>query len=261
MLETGLHRISREDYDSIDAVSWSIAKPLRRSPAHCLAALKGKTSEALSLGIAGHMAVLEPEKFATAHIWTGAVRRGKEWEAFKASAGNEPIFTAEEAMTAKSIARAIQSNPIAQRYLQGGESELSVLCELEKVQVKARIDYVSSAIVEFKTTTDASPRMFGVQVAKLDYLGQCALYRDAHHAVTQKLLPVVFIAAEKEAPWAVQTYRVPEELLLMGRAVYRPLLWKWAECRERNAWPAYADGELELRLPAWAYRESFEDAA
>lgn len=258
-LATGLHRIDRATYDDLDRASWSIIKPMGRSPAHCLEALKGRESKALAQGIAGHLAVLEPDEFAKCAVWTGAVRRGKEWDAFRAANAGRVILTEDEALTAAALGKAVRSHKVAGRYLAEGEAELSVLWGHEGVDCKSRVDFRSGAgvLLELKTTTDASPRGFGAQVARLDYLGQAAMYADGFADASGERLPVVFVAVEKEPPYVVQCYRVPESLLLLGRNRYRDLLSRWAQCRGANSWPGYAENELELRLPPWAMAEDW----
>src|ERR1039458_6598534 len=99
-------RISRAEYDPIKGVSITKLKDLRRSPQHYQYGLvHPKTSGALTLGIAAHIAVLEPDRFATEFaIWdrttdAGAMspRRGQHWDAFRASYADRTILTPKEA--------------------------------------------------------------------------------------------------------------------------------------------------------------------
>jgi hypothetical protein len=53
-------RVPRDEYDAINAMNITRLKELRRSPLHFL--MSPKTSDAMTLGIATHVAVLEPER-------------------------------------------------------------------------------------------------------------------------------------------------------------------------------------------------------
>ena len=65
-------RVPRAEYDAIEAISITRLKELRRSPQHYRYALEHpKHTDALTLGIATHVAVLEPERFERDFaIWT-----------------------------------------------------------------------------------------------------------------------------------------------------------------------------------------------
>ena len=99
-------RLPRADYDAIQAVSVTRLKELKRSPQHYQHALTNpRRSDALTLGIATHVAVLEPERFLKDFaIWERrteadamAPRRGKAWDEFCEANEGKSILTADEA--------------------------------------------------------------------------------------------------------------------------------------------------------------------
>lgn len=247
--------MTREEYDAIARPSWSEIKPLGRSVAHFFAALNGKRSTpALSMGSAADCAALEPHIFKTLPVYDG-VRRGKEWEAFKATHAGQTILTRDEHDTAEAMAEVLRRDPHASRHLSGGKSQVTVLWTVDGIGIKSRLDYLNGSVVEYKTTVDASPgpRGFGSQVARYDYLGQAAAYVDAIAQAGERKRHV-FIAQEKEPPYVCQVYLTPAADLLVGRQRYRELLEKWVACRALATPPtSYANGELELELPAWAF--------
>lgn len=260
-------RLSRDEYDGIQRVNWSTLKHMTRSPAHYRQQLLGggKDSDARKVGRAVHMAIFEPEDFAArCVVWTEGRRAGKAWEAFRAAnEGKEPLTEAEHAHCL-ALQQAAQSHPLAGKYLRGGMPEATALFSLPVpesiglplIECKARFDFIAdppiSALVDLKTTLDASPEGFGRQAWRYRYHAQAAFYVDGMRAATGRELPYVIVAIEKEPPHAVVVYRVPEAVLDVGREEYRNALARLAICRSESSWPGYAETELELELPRWA---------
>lgn len=268
-----ISQISRAEYDRIDAVNWSTLKHIAKSPAHYRHALLTRHSSegdttARKLGRVTHLAVLEPELFhSSVAVWTGGRRAGSEWKAFCEEHEGQELLTQEEFDHCVALNQAVLANPIAASYLSGGQREATLRWthEIEElpgypgalIECKARTDFIGRlALVDLKSTRDASPDGFGREVWKYRYHTQAAIYSDGYFAATGKRLPYVLIAAEKTAPLAVQVYVVPPAILERGRDEYRSLLERLAFCRRENRWPAYAEGELEVELPRWA---TFDD--
>lgn len=267
-MNNGIHfGVSREEYDRLGRVNWSNLKLMAKSPAHYrFNQLKKRAgTDAMKVGRATHVAVFEPEAFAsTCVLWDGGTRRGKEWDKFKAAHEGREILTEVEHEKCVAIGAAVRADATAAQYLAGGKSELTILWTHTvpavgqlpgySIDAKARVDFAADvgALVDLKTTRDASPEGFGRDSWRLGYHAQAAIYSDAYFAVTGRRLPYVLVAVESEAPYAVQTYRVPDIALELGREHYRGLMDRLALCRSENRWPAYGDGEMELNLPRWA---------
>lgn len=254
--------LAREEYDGLRGrVNWSKLKVLARSPAHYRHALfeDRHDTEAMRLGRCAHMAVLEPEVFPKAcAVWSGGRRAGKKWEQFRALAEHDgqEILKTEEVTFCLALQAAVRADPHAARYLTKGHAEPSVLSTIDGRACKSRFDFISTsepAIVDLKTTRDASPEGFAREVWRMRYDAQAAIYQDAYAAATGgQTLPVVLIAVEKEPPHLVQVYVVPEAVLDMGRYHYRGLLEALEECERTGVWGGYVDGVAELSLPKWA---------
>lgn len=270
--KTGIYTgVSREEYDLIDRMNFSVLTHMKKSPAHCLAAQMKRLkadSDALRFGRAGHVAALEPEKFRSQWTaWNGGTRRGKEWDAFqaKAAAAGLEILKQDEYEAVLDIATRVHSDEHAARYLRNGSSEVTLLWTHTQpgvggfeVLCKGRIDFAgeAGAIVDLKTTRDASPEAFAKQCWNLDYAARAAFYVDGEAAARRgNPLPYVLVAVEKDEPYVVQVYTVPVHILDMGRDVYRGHLARLAQCRRENRWPGYATGPLELGLPSWLQKD------
>lgn len=268
MLSDGAHPvIARDHYDRIDRTNFSTLKHIGRSPAHYhhRRTKPPQDTDAMKVGRVSHVATFEPERFLNSiAVWDGGTRRGKDWEAFKARNEGRELLTENEHTKCLSIQNAVRNSKLASRYVQKGRGEMTMLWTTElrgnKIPCKGRIDFDSqSAIVDLKTTKDASPDAFGRQCYDLHYATQAAWYVDGYFLATGIRKPYVVVAVENVEPFVVQPYTVPEDLLDIGRTEYLGWLDKLIFCREQNWWPGYADSELELTLPRWAYPPEDQD--
>jgi len=252
-------------YRKAAGVNVSSLKDLARSPLHYRHAKDNQkpTTAAMSLGTAAHCATLEPERFAEAFItWTGGIRRGKEWDAFKADAeaAQRLVLTEDERDTAQAIAEAVRACPEAMVYLRHGHAEVSMAWHHDEpvMLLKGRVDWLTvvdgcDVLVGLKTTRDLRPRKFAAQAADLCYHWQWSFYADGFERITGRTPLMVEIVVESAAPHAVAVYRIPEHVLERGRQEYREALEQLARCEARGVWPGPVVGEVEFDLPAWAY--------
>lgn len=266
-------RMPRTEYDTIIATSITRLKELRRSPQHYQWNLNNpRESDALTLGTATHVAVLEPERFDTDFaIWdrrtdAGAMspRRGQHWEAFSGVNHGKKILTADEAADAKTIAAAVRSDATAMQYLATGDPEITMEWTYGDRPCKGRGDWLTTirgvpTMVGLKTTRDCRLFQFGSQAAKLEYGMQWAWYRDGYQMITQAVPRVIEIVVESTAPHAVATYVIDNDILLQGRDNYIELLKVLSECEESGNWPGPVVGEQILTLPSWYYGEVTDD--
>jgi hypothetical protein len=273
----GMHRsIPRAAYERIERVNWSNLRHMKRSPKHYRAHLMQtlvEDTDAMRVGRAVHVATLEPETFrATYAVWDGGRRYGKEWEAFKAKQAGLEILTEEQYELVQAIADAALTDVTAAPYLHGGAAEATLLWTHTeptvegfadvRTECKGRVDmaHAGLAIIDLKTTRDASPDAFQRQCFNLDTYAQLAFYQDGYAAANGgEVLPCKIVAVENRHPFVVQVYTVPDDVLEVGRATYRSLLQTLAYCRHVNKWPGYHEGEVDLELPRWARSANDED--
>lgn len=248
--------MSREEYDALERENISKLKWMGRSPAHYQHYKKQPQEDtpAMKLGRAVHMAVLEPERFlASVAVWDGKIRSGGKWEEFKAANVGRELLTQGELNDCRAIQEAVHKDPVAKQYLRKGQSEVTLLWETAGFQCKGRIDFDSTeAIVDLKTTIDASIEGFGRQAHKFGAVPQAAWYSDGYEKACGVRKPYVLIAAENDGPNVVQVYRVHDTQIEKGRDTYLSWLDKLDYCRKNDWWPGYAAQELDLTLPRWA---------
>src|SRR5208337_4219984 len=264
-------RVPRDIYLGLPGINITRLKELRRSPQHYRYALDHpKESDAMTLGIATHVAVLEPERFEKQFaVWTkrtdaGAMspRRGKDWDEFSLLNASRTILTQDEARIAKEIAKAVRSDATAMKYLDAGDPEVTLEWTIGERHCKGRIDWLTIGrpiIVGLKTTRDCRPYQFGSQAAKLDYAIQWAWYADGFEANTGKTPRMVEIVVESAPPYAVATYLIEDDLLVQGRENYIALLRQLADCEAADTWPGPVSGERILSLPSWYYPGGDDD--
>lgn len=271
--------MTNDAYHAHEAISASGLKLIGRSPLHYWAAYIDPDREpreetpALRLGTAIHTAVLEPLRFAEEYAVAPKVDRrtkdGKEqWTAFEAeceSTGKKVISDGDFA-TCMAISERLNKHPAASVLFRSGVAELSMFWEDPEtgVQCKCRPDWLikKTAIIDVKSTQDASASGFARSVANYEYHMQAAWYLDGVRACLGEDAPGAFIFAafEKDAPHAVAFYNADAEMIELGRREYRRRLKTYAECKTRDFWPGYPAGITSLSLPAWVLKAANDNA-
>ena len=266
-----ISRMPVDEYRAIDALNITRLKELRRSPMHYrYAQLYPKVTDPLILGVAAHVAVLEPERFERQFaVWdrrtdAGAMapRRGQYWDEFQRQHGDKECLTPDQAALAKAIATAVRGDEFAMRYLASGEPEVVMTWRTPQPggrNCKGRVDWLAHvngepALIGLKTTRDCRPFVFGSQAAKLDYALQWAWYFNGYCAIKHGERPrMVEIVVESAPPHAVVVYRIPDDIILQGEDNYQALLAQLEECEATDRWPGPATCEQVLTLPSWYY--------
>ena len=253
-----------ESYRQIDAINYSSLKQILRSPAHYLYA-KTHPSEpttAMRLGIAVHMAVLEPERFKSNYaVFDGAIRRGEKWENFKRKYGEENILKTDEYESVEGMAASVAKHVNGNLFTEGSP-EVVLLWRSFEFPCKGRADWIRNdgTLVGLKTARDASPHGFSRQAAELFYALQWGMYNTGYREVYgEEPKRVVEVVVETAPPYAVCVYDIPKEVLLDGYSQFCQALEMLDRCQRSNNWPSYnLDHCVELEMPAWAFEDRFE---
>lgn len=268
-------RMPRAEYDAIDALNISRLKEMKRSPLHYQHMLSApKESDALTVGEATHVAVLEPERYARQFaVWDRttaggkmAPRAGQYWESFVQSNLGRTHLTPEQNRLANAIAAAVRFNEHANPYLESGDPEVTIEWRLpleifpEGRAAKGRVDWFTvmdgqPVLVGLKTARDCRHFQFSKQAANLGYHLQWAYYFDGFKAVKGREARLVEIVVESEPPHAVAVYRIPADIIEQGREEYWECAKALRDCEESGVWPGPASGEEDLTLPSWAYKQ------
>ena len=254
-------RISREEYDSVQAVNWSTLKYAVQSGLCYQHHLTNRPDEtdAMRLGRATHTAVFEPDRLLHEYvIWANGRRAGTEWEAFKAMHADRTILKPDEYDTAIAIRDAVHAHKVAKKLLAAkGQAE----CTLRWVDTetglscKARLDWLTArTLADLKTARNIDARAFGRTAGDMLYHCQFAFARMGLEANGRKVA-VKIIAVENEAPHDVAVYELDDDMIWAGEETVRTALARVAECRKSKRWPGRYPEALPLQLPKWHYPE------
>ena len=250
-----------QSYLDINAINWSSLKAMHVS---ALAYRwwqdhPSPDKPAYQLGRATHSAILEPESFATEYVvYPGKVRRGKAWEEFQEENGWCEIITANDMELAETMAAAVQVHPVASTLLSGGDAEVNLewTDPVTGMKCKGRADYLTDRVIDLKTAREVDPRRFSRAIADYQYHGQLAYYHDGwRRSMCDPDSPVlnpIIIAVQSQPPYDVAVYQMTDEAMDAGRALYRGLLDRLAECMATDTWPGVAGEVVDVELPPWA---------
>ena len=256
--------ISNEDYHAGPGVSKSgLWKIHNSTPAHFRFPPPREEAAHFSFGEAAHLAILQPDEFEGTVYRGPDDRRGNKWKDAQEYCGidGKLLLTAGDYDKALTIRDAVHADQWINSIITGGDRaveesvywidpETGVLCRCRPDLRRKDLN----VIIDLKTTKDAGPRDFARSVVNYGYHSQEAFYVDGMAAAGEPVDAFVFIAWEKESPFAKAIYELPPSIVAEGRAIMRSALNTYAECKRADKWPGYAEGVQELQLPRWAYQ-------
>lgn len=238
------------------SLSYSGAKTLLRAPAlfdHQREHGRADTDE-FDFGHAAHKYILGVgEQVVRVNAKDWRTKAAQEAKAKAREAGHIPLLL-KDVRRALNMAKAVKRHPVVKHILSDGEPERSAfwIDQATGITCRARFDWLrSNAIVDVKTTQDASPSAFAKAVERYRYDMQAAWYQDGALEVTGQLLPFVFIAVEKDPPHLLAVYTLDETALQAGRASNAEARATFAECESSGQWPGYGPEIRELSLSRW----------
>jgi hypothetical protein len=240
---------------------FSTLKAFGRAPVFAEAALAGEEEElegpAIEKGSATHALSFKTRE-VTFYPSTGAdgkkkVRSGGEWEAFKAARPNAHILTEDAYRKATAMAAAVRANPRARQLLAGPGviNEHTLLAKIAGRDCRATPDARGpEGIADLKTTSHAGPRDFFFHVKRMCYHVQLAWYDRVARSAEVPFGPGRFlVAVESKAPYVVQVYRLPQELVEEGDKLATLWFEGLRNCELSAAWPGYGPPEMLLEAP------------
>ena len=271
-IDVGVYQdIPMVEYAIWDAANYSTLKMFKRSAAHAREHMINPMEQtaAMALGSATHAAVLEPEAFRSDYAVAPKLdRRFKKdkliWAKFLEDNKDREVLTEKEFYQCQNMAKMGLKNPVVAELLKNpGYREFSFVWVDEDTEVlcKARVDHFgrlwgNAVIADLKTTEDASENAWKRDVVKYQYHTQAAFYLDGLDAVSPSIeRKFIWIAIEKEPPYAVAIYEPDAATLDKGRRMYRNYLRQWVACHSSGVWPGYPEGIQPLLLPDWALRQ------
>lgn len=263
--------MTEQEYSKAPGIRRSLLWEIRRSPAHLKWRMDNppEATPALIFGQALHAAVLTPEDYGSQFAVMPNVDRrtkaGREaWDAAASEAQGRTQIAFDWAEQIAAMVQAVRGNPMAARLLDGPhETSYFWADTLTGEACKCRTDAETVVgdmhlIVDLKSCQDASTDAFMRDALSYGYDVQEAMYTDGYKAVTGNDASFVFVAVEKNPPYAVNILQADTLFMQHGQDRYRHLLGLYHECRQRNQWPGYTgfDGDIaSLGLPAWLAKD------
>jgi hypothetical protein len=255
------------EYHAQPALSSTMIRNLLRSPQHAEFQLQNPVeTKALTLGEAVHTAILEPTRFKKEYIKAPKARKGsKEHNGFLEANPNKMVLTPKEFDDCVGMEKAVRNHPTAKQMLRratGDDVEVSVygrwFGEVNVLPVRCRCDVLlDNAIIDIKSTTDASPSGFTNAVANYGYHIQAAFYQAIVRQFTGEHLPFRFVAVEKTAPYLVGVYELDDDSLSYGYEQVRRAISIFERCREDESFDLVKSHDgygLDVRtisIPQW----------
>lgn len=231
-----------------------------RTPSH-LNSKRKTVSQALIVGRAVHCGILEPEKFFTSYGklpegHNGATRDGKMAISEIHEANKEPLKHDVWVMI-EEMRDALYASREVNNLLTGCVTEVSAFYEdPDGTVLKVRPDAVkNTTIIDLKTTESAAYGPFAKSCASYGYHVQDAYYRDVYNFAGGEVTEFLFLAVEKEPPYAFCLYMLDDASVRTGRTIYTSALARYKECVRTETFHSYPSGVNSLSIPAWAMND------
>lgn len=265
--------MNNQEYHAHPAIGASGLRLLNQAPAKYYAAYLDPDREpleptpAMIRGTMIHTACLEPHLFDEQYIAVPdgidkRTKEGKELFAGIVASGKTPIKQ-EDAELCRTLAGiwATRSAWLNQPLI----IERSFFTNINGVEVKIRPDiwiepcaiYPNGAIIDYKTTSDASRAGWSKSIVNYEYWLQSALYANVLQDIynTTGEPEFYWFAQETEAPYLNKAYRATEAIQTYGWDEVLRLLHVYNDCVYNDTWPGYGSDIEDAELPVWKQRE------
>ena len=281
-MKPGIYEMEDEKYFAHPAVSNSDLKKLARSPAHFkhYKANPPGQSPVMAAGSALHCAILEPNSFMDRYAIlpddaparpTEAMINAKNpsessqlriafWEAADIVNEGKITLSNEKAAEYLHIGNLVRTHESLAHFFKKGKAEAAVFAKdpITGTLCKCKPDYLTvvgkySVMLEVKSTEDSRPGQFARTAMNFGYFQAAAWYSTLMDWAGLGAPDLyLIIAFERDAPYGIQVYELPEEAMDYGRRRFREALDLYAHCLETNEWPNYDTSIQPLSLPNWA---------
>lgn len=212
---------------------------------------------ALAFGRACHSWVLgEPtfnQYFVVSPFDSFRTKEAREWR----DTETRTVIKAEQLDAIKAMTAALQAHPLLRNVFVDGEPERAVIYQDKEtgIWIKTRPDWLPNTlrmVPDFKTARSARPEDFTRQAFALGYHQSAALTIEGLRTVLGwDNATYYFVAQEKEPPYVALPFVMRDTDIEWGALQNRRALRKLADALSSDKWPAYADGAVEIAMPAW----------
>lgn len=262
--------MTQADYRSAEGLSSTDIKRMAQSMAHFKWFRDNpndKDTPALKFGRAYHKYCLEPydfhNEFVVAPVVDRRTKEGKQVYAdFLEESKGKEVISVETMEQLEAMRQVLYATPFCKKLIHGEhEKSFFWVDEESGFKCKCRPDSFGEIngqpiCVDLKTCQCAETEKFMRDAIKLNYDIQASHYCDGLKANTGKDFMFVFIAQEKQPPYAVNVLQADEYFMKSGHDVRASLLETYKDCLERDEYPSYmgfgSDAHINsLGLPEW----------
>lgn len=269
-MKNGVYNISIEDYHSGAGYSRSKLIHFNKSPLHFYHEAFGnpeqkkpadviKKANPLEFGNALHTYILERDDFDKRYIALPKLNRatiaGKNaHQALLSKADGKQLICAETLSEIEAMAQSIELHQDAKALISDADYEKSLFWTDPDTGIlcKVRPDiWHNNFICDLKTTQSGALRDFQKSVYAYSYHIQAGMIQEAlKHVLGVDMQNFIFVAIEKEAPYAVAVYRLDPLAVSLGVTKFKNILQGIKQCQETNHWPSYPTEWIAV--PKWA---------
>lgn len=270
--DLGIHDGIPEDvYHASPGISKHGLDLIEQSGAHYKAGFVEET-KALIYGGAFHCLVLEPHLFESKYIVnnkhkTFQSNKAKAWRDEQHEQGLRVISQADFDHMRR-MHDVIREHAYASILLDPtqGRAEQSAYWIDDNKQIwgdqdptyrlcRCRPDFINEAhrlVIDLKTAVCAGASKFAKVCANHRYHVQDVFYTDGLRQCGKRVDAFVFVAIEKEPPYAIGIYKLSARARELGRRQYQRDMQKYNEFMTKKEWPSYPGEIRELDLPKYA---------
>lgn len=227
-------------------VRFSHLRAYGRSPAHGHHARTTDLDEptaAMQRGTAVHALIFKNRQVLG---YPGAVRRGKEYDAFVSANPEAEILTASEFEKARNMAEAVKACKVAEPWLQG-VMEKTLLFRWMGMDCRATPDvYGDDFVTELKTSVSSDPERFRWHALRMHYHAQLRFQQYALADLPQHHIIVCVEAAE---PFPVTVFHVEPRAIEAGEKLLTLWMERLKNCEQSQAFPPYSQSVVPLDIP------------
>lgn len=258
-------------YHSTKCISYSSLKEMKTSPSKFKWSLDHprKSSPAMEMGTAIHMALLEPDLFEKTYRLRKKVDgRTKDGKAYneKWELENQGLVALDEYEidTVNRVHKRATDSDFFMQFFKPGVRETSFFVHDKPtgLNLRCRPDnfiYEKNIIVDLKTTDCADEHVFNEDIFKFSYDLQAAFYMDVVEAATGRRPDAyVILAIEKSRDCDMNLFFIPEDVLAKRTFEYRRWLSALSDCVKTDVWPGYPRKFIEYRPRRW-WADKLED--
>ena len=254
--------LDEQIYRSHPAANFSSLKTILKSPKHYQSSLKKSFEPTIemTMGTIIHEAILEGKPYSHTVKPVDIDLRTKEGKAWRDKHAGMTILSLAEHATVVRTVEAVRNSPDAQYMLNlCKQREVGIVNNYKGVEIKGRLDAYGQdesgkpIIVDFKTTSEADPELWGRKAFGLRYMMQMQYYKALLSLeLGLDVEPAYFwLVAETNEAADVCIYQPPPEAIAIGQAQMDYAIETFKKCLETGQWQGYGKGIISLDVPIW----------